>query len=269
MLLSSVGDRCSPNPAPPLDDADGDGLTDGQEQALGTCPGLQPTFQTLSQCHVGSSLANPLISDPKDSDGDGLEDAHEYFTYFTNPLLADSDGDGIVDGTEVDATRTSPTAADSDQDTLPDGVEHFVRLTNPVSPNTDGDFCSDPEELGANHVLGGDRDPVFPWDYFDVPVPALTSTDQSGTRNKAVTLSDVSAVLFYVGTKDGQGPNVRGVSYNTDLNGDDVPDGIEYDRAPSSNPAKRWRSRAPDGAVTLSDVAVDLAQVGDSCQAPP
>lgn len=40
--------------------------------------------------------------DNPDSDGDGLLDKDELFTYRTNPLNADTDGDGFLDGYEVD-----------------------------------------------------------------------------------------------------------------------------------------------------------------------
>lgn len=58
-------------------DSDGDGLTDAEEQKLGT---------DLSKA---------------DTDGDGLVDGEEVNIYHTNPLKADTDGDGIADGLEV------------------------------------------------------------------------------------------------------------------------------------------------------------------------
>ncbi len=58
-------------------DSDHDGLTDAQEQALGTDP------------------HNP------DTDGDGLTDGDEVNKYRTNPLKVDTDGDGYPDGEEV------------------------------------------------------------------------------------------------------------------------------------------------------------------------
>lgn len=60
-------------------DADGDGLTVGEEVARGLSDG------------------NP------DADSDGLKDGDEVYTYTTDPLKADTDGDGFSDGTEVDS----------------------------------------------------------------------------------------------------------------------------------------------------------------------
>jgi hypothetical protein len=91
----------------------------------------------------------------------------------------------------------------------------------------------------------------------------------NGQRNKAVNLQDVAAVLFYVGTVNNGGSNPRGVDYDTDYNANGREDGVEYDRQPSRSRNRPWLSREPDGAVSLQDVAVALAQVGDTCIAPP
>lgn len=58
-------------------DSDKDGLTDAEEQQLGTNP-LKP-----------------------DSDGDGLSDGDEVNIWRTDPLKKDTDGDGFPDGQEV------------------------------------------------------------------------------------------------------------------------------------------------------------------------
>lgn len=73
---SPTGAATSSPPAAAVD-SDNDGLTDEQEQQLGTDP------------------------NKPDTDGDGLTDFEEVSTYQTNPLKADTDGDGYPDGTEV------------------------------------------------------------------------------------------------------------------------------------------------------------------------
>jgi hypothetical protein len=60
-------------------DTDGDGLTDEEEQALGTNP------------------ASP------DTDNDGLNDAEEVRVWNTSPTNADTDGDTFSDGAEVES----------------------------------------------------------------------------------------------------------------------------------------------------------------------
>jgi hypothetical protein len=132
------------------------------------------------------------------------------------------------------------------------------------------------------------------YDFFDVPVPAaedavgdgygddLPPIGANGVRDGAITMSDVLAVLFYVGTYDGGPPNGNGVDYDAikgvDLNGDTLNDvtpplhpikeGVKYDRTPSSVPNQPWDAGPPDAAVTMSDVLAVLAQVGLSCIGP-
>ena len=118
-----------------------------------------------------------------------------------------------------------------------------------MKPSTDGDGCTDAQELGLTHTAGGDSDPLSPWDYYDVPVPALTIGDTKGHETASSTCRTLAAVLMYVGTSNGGPSNVHGVNYNTDLNGNGVSDGVEYDRTPSLNPAKSGRQGAPNGEL--------------------
>jgi DNA-binding beta-propeller fold protein YncE len=142
--------------------------------------------------------------------------------------------------------------------------------TNPASTvDSDGDGCPDANELGTDPKLGGARDPSNAWDFFDVPVPVLTSENPTGSRNKTVSLADVISVLYYVGTANVIGPNTNGVSYNSDVNRNGVPDGQEYDRTASVDPTTRWRSGPPDGSVTVADAVAAFAQVGTICSSPP
>lgn len=252
-------------PAVPTLDADHEGLYDTVEMNIGTCPGLQPKFQTLPVCHVGGSLANPLIPDSTDTDGDGLSDAVEYFTYDTNPLDSDTDNEGLPDGQEVNIVLSDALAPDTDGDGLTDAFEVVISLTQASNPNTDADGCSDSRELGLDPVQGGDRSPLSPWDFFDVPLPPLTASQPNGTMNRSINISDVLAVVFYIGVSDGGGPNGNGVSYNTDHDGDGVFDGRQYDRTGSTTPGKPWRSGAPNGAVSINDALAGTAQIGHNC----
>jgi heat shock protein HslJ len=103
-------------------DTDGDGLTNQNEQGIGTDP------------------------NNADTDRDGLLDGQEVLTLKTNPLLPDSDGDGLTDGDEV-KRGTNPLNPDTDGDALRDGDE--VRIgTNPLKQDTDGDGLIDSAEPG-------------------------------------------------------------------------------------------------------------------------
>jgi hypothetical protein len=94
----------------------------------------------------------------------------------------------------------------------------------------------------------------------------------------AVTLGDALVAHFYVGAAQGRGANPNGVAYDSlkdgDWNGDTVLDagdrvGLRYDRSPSAPPDPPWDAGPPDGAVSISDVLVVVAQVGLSCAGPP
>jgi parallel beta-helix repeat protein len=172
-----------------------------------------------------------------------------------NGAAPDGSGDSIIpgDGSTIDASLflTAP----------------VVGCPNPsvFDPDTDGDGCSDGEEVGLNHLLGGDRDPLSPWDFFDVPTGALTVGSPGGTRNKVVNINDVIAIVFYIGTFNNGPANTNGVDYDTDLNSNLSKDGREYDRTPSMTVGKPWRSGPPNGAVSINDAIVALNQIGNNC----
>lgn len=109
----------------PGTDSDGDGLTDAQEEAL------------------GSSAA--VI----DSDGDGDDDFSEVAVSGTDPATADTDGDGLLDGDETYIYDTLATSADTDEDGLTDGEEINTYATDPFNPDSDGDGSSDAAEIEA------------------------------------------------------------------------------------------------------------------------
>lgn len=93
------------------DDADDDGLTNLEEQVLGT---------------------DPLLAD---TDNDGLFDKEETKTYNTNPLLADTDSDELSDYDEVKIYKTDPNKPDTDGDGYLDGLE-VKSGYNPLGPGT-------------------------------------------------------------------------------------------------------------------------------------
>ena len=85
----------------PDGDEDGDGLTNAEEEALGT--------------NINEA----------DSDHDGLIDYYEVNVSKTNPLLADTDGDGINDGDEL-PLGLDPLKEDSKGDGIKDGERELT-----------------------------------------------------------------------------------------------------------------------------------------------
>ena len=101
-----------------------------------------------------------------------------------------------------------------------------------------------------------------------MPQPPLLPGATTGVRDKVVKLGDVLATLAYVGTNAAtpNQPNSNGATYGSDINGNGIPDGREYDRKPSTVPGETWHSGPPNNFVSLGDVLVVLAQVGTNCQ---
>jgi uncharacterized repeat protein (TIGR01451 family)/MYXO-CTERM domain-containing protein len=134
-------------------DSDGDGLSDGQETAIGTDP-----HDADSDDDGVPDGKEPMPG--ADSDGDGK----------INALDPDSDNDGLQDGTELGfdcSLQATNTAAGH---CVPDGDKGATK-TNPLDPDTDHGGVKDGDE-DANHngvVDTGERDPNNPAD--DNPKP--------------------------------------------------------------------------------------------------
>ena len=131
------------------DDDDGDGLTNGEEEQLGTNP-LNPDTDgdgVSDGDEVMRYKTNPLKAD---SDGDGLRDGEEMNTYKTDPNKTDSDGDALTDGEEVQKYNTDPLRTDSDNDGLDDGDEVAGIKSDPTKADTDGDGLTDGDEISKH-----------------------------------------------------------------------------------------------------------------------
>ena len=85
---------------PPVIDQDQDGLSDVEEQSIGTDISLPDTDRDglTDYEEVKSYLTNPLLPD---TDNDGLNDREEVFVWITNANNPDTDADGYMDGEEV------------------------------------------------------------------------------------------------------------------------------------------------------------------------
>ena len=130
----------------------------------------------LASVLVAVVVVAALVAIPRDSDGDGLDDAVEESgwrtsdgtVYVTDSHNADTDGDGLTDSEEageavseswggaIYAGISDPTKSDSDDDGLDDNTEvagwattgGVVYRTEPMNPDTDGDGATDSEEAG-------------------------------------------------------------------------------------------------------------------------
>jgi len=197
------------------------------------------------------------MDDNSDTDFDGHTDACEAFMG-SDPLDASSVPAGPPPAGNCDS-EGNPDATDSDP---------FTGL----NPDADGDGCTRSQELpgaggarpGGTAAGGASFQDQAWYDFFDVPIPANNDPTPNGTRNRAVNLQDVVGVLKYVGTALNGASNGK-VDYDSDKNGDTVPDGVDYDRSPSPAPNPPKDAGPPSGAVNLQDVVAVLGQVGLNC----
>jgi uncharacterized repeat protein (TIGR01451 family) len=138
-------DKCS--------DADDDGLTDGDENEIGTDPHDADTDDD----GVGDGQE---IKPGEDSDGDGTINARD----------PDSDDDGLADGTELGLDCSAP-ATDVTAGFCKPDADMGATKTDPLDADTDGGSVKDGDE-DTNHdgkIDTGERDPNDPAD--DVPQP--------------------------------------------------------------------------------------------------
>ena len=141
----------------PTGDRDGDGLTNGEEQVLGT----DPDNPDSDDDGLGDGLeVNILGTDPldNDSDNDGLDDYQENNITGTDPLDSDSDNDGLDDGDELSEHGTDPLDSDSDNDGLNDGQEVINYGTDPNDPDSDDDGLNDGQEVLVHNTNPNDPD---------------------------------------------------------------------------------------------------------------
>ncbi len=144
----------------PNEDLDGDGLTNGEEQAGWDIVIDEHGYGTAA---LGSLLTiRHVTSNPQlaDSDGDGLSDAEEW-AIGCDPKSADTDGDLLDDEIEWNTWFTSTNSVDTDGDSrgpagnlapnvsLFDGYEldPSTPRTSPTLDDTDGDGRTDAEEF--------------------------------------------------------------------------------------------------------------------------
>ena len=171
------------NPLDPGDavtDADGDGLSNGDE------------FRNQT---------NPRVAD---TDGDGMPDGYEVNNNLdpVNPAdaMADADNDGVPNGQEL-LDGTDPNRSDSDGDGLDDGDE-AVAGTDPLDWDSDNDGYGDGVEVSAG------SDPLNPLDipsagFAQTQIIRITAAADSATVvYDAFSLTGAPAILDFMENDD-------------------------------------------------------------------
>jgi uncharacterized protein (TIGR03382 family) len=239
-------------------DSDGDGISDINEDDIGTDP------------------ENP------DTDGDGVRDGTEVFggnpalpnNNITNPLDVDTDGDGLCDGgrnatfrgdtcvtgedTNSDGlranTETSPTNPDTDNDGLTDGVEVLSNYpgpidifaarpgsqTNPLDSDTDNDGLLDGvEDVGRNGRFNPEANETDPTDPDTDDGGEADGSERTNGRDPVDLPSDDNGAG---GDTDGDGltnaqEDVIGTDPNDpDSDDDGLTDGVEVNGSNDTDP---------------------------------
>jgi hypothetical protein len=126
-----------------------------------------------------------------------------------------------------------PAADDPDGDTLTNADE-AASGTNPCNADSDGDRCTDAAELSDDPLLGGQRDPLNYWDFFDA--------NASGRIDAA----DINLVRRGLGTVPGE------FGYASARDRSITGPGL-FDLGP------------PDGIIDLTDVAAVMEQFNHTC----
>jgi hypothetical protein len=121
----------------------------------------------------------------------------------------------------------------------------------------DDDGCHDSEETGANESTGGDRDPFFYWDFYDVgSARGLAGAgDENFTKDKKIGFQDALIILDHFGHEA------------SDANDHDLDRQIP-------DPAFPWQTtealEPPTmDKVNFTDVLAALKSFGHDCSAPP
>jgi hypothetical protein len=127
----------------------------------------------------------------------------------------------------------------------------YVFQVPPKQPSgdTDNDGCLDTRENGLDETLGGRRDYLYFWDFFDP------------NRDRAVGLLDFLAVLRHFGT--------AGDPSTLDPDGPEPPPG-EYwalaDRGGQAPGGDLWDELPANGSIGLTDFLSVLRQFGHTCR---
>lgn len=154
---SSLGTDDSEANSNDLDPVLSDDEVDAPDQDVFNDPAIDDDLAGDDDLVIDDDLAGGEASPEEllknlDSDGDGLSDYEEMYTYITDPYNPDTDSDGLSDYEEVMIFGTDPLSPDTDGDTYFDG-EEVMSGYNPL-----GEGVLNPE-LFKNSELFFDRFP--------------------------------------------------------------------------------------------------------------
>ena len=223
-------------------DVDADGFRDSDDN----CPSLSNSDQVDTDSDGEGDACD------SDDDDDTIDDVFDNCPDISNVSQQDTDGNGQGDACDPGGYQ------DFDSDGFVDNLDNCVVDANLSQANYDGDVlgdacdddddsdgCTDSAELGDDETLGGLRDPLNEWDFYDVLGPgAALPTDG---------IIDL--------------PNdILGVIQRFSPLGTEPEYDVRFDRGPSTGP-NPWNMTAPDGVIDLpNDILGVILQFNHSCQ---
>jgi hypothetical protein len=112
----------------------------------------------------------------QDTDGDGVQDGFEYWTFRTSPILADTDGDQISDPDEVIAGNRNPLIADLPSPRISVGNVNLQLDTRFTFTDEAGSEVT--EEESSETTLSRSEDETFSTSNEDSTVQTLEASDE-------------------------------------------------------------------------------------------
>lgn len=234
---SAVGPfACPPQLAPTCLDLRGRAVVlgtttvgDGVAQIVVTPPPATPaTFRAQAAWRTGGAWQkSPAVTifaldGAADDDADGLSNAEEVLSLYSDPRDTDTDDDGLADGQEF-IFGTSLTQSDTDADGLSDLDEVYVFGTSALTADTDGDLLSDADEIYvyATYATVWDTDGGGVGDGVEVLYQGTSPFDPYDDTYVPPYDSDYDGLLDFDEPMWGADP------YNPDTDGDGLYDGTE------------------------------------------
>ncbi len=207
---------------------------------IGTGAVLQFQFQCLQAGNATLQLL-PRAGDP--------QNGSHFLDGIINPLdpaIANATVDCVAAPTETPTPLPTPTATPVDPDV-----------------DTDGDGCKDVQELAGDPMLGGQRDPLSFWDFFDTP-------DQANLRDKAITIGDIGGVVSRFGATR-EPPQTEQEALAEVLTTPPAAPAYHpaFDRGGSISGMSLWNQLSPNGGINIADIGAVVAQFGHSCTGAP
>jgi hypothetical protein len=189
-------------------------------------------------------------------------------TVLTNdaPLAAGETYSDATTGISITTLSVAPagasvevtTGADSDGDGLYNATEPLLG-TNPQDADSDDDGCQDGSEVNGSSSFGGERNPLYFWDFFDTPVGIPPA------RDGAISAADIGAVVARYGSLRQPPPTKQEALAEAQTPPQPAPVyHPAFDRGGATGPSPA-DLLPPDGVISASDIATVVSQYGASC----